>query len=274
MGLPQFSQAQGSNLSSKTKCDPPIVSQALTLQRGHQVKDLPRDRPHPSSMDPCGRWDTPTLCGSLSLSRILHTGTELPLLQSRLVAWPPNPHPAPSTPVQRPPTKVDPFIWVRIPDPLHPNLSRSRDSYPRSESPRPRSDLFPVGFLPRSDPAVRVRTHLAGTDTPSRCRQRGGQPRCQGPAAMAAMAAVLRRPGGRFRWRTQVVAGGVRSATGDAAGRAGPGRGCRLRVSRLGCTRGQQCGLGQESSSFQPPSIAVPGGETAWGPCRRFCWVK
>lgn len=48
----------------------------------------------------------------------------------------------------------------------------------------------------------------------------------QGPAAMAAMAAVLRRPGGRFRWRTQVPTGGVRSATRDAAGRAGPGRGC------------------------------------------------
>lgn len=61
--------------------------------------------------------------------------------------------------------------------------------------------------------------------------------------AMMAMAAALRGPGGRFRWRTQATAGGVRGSARGAAGRAGRALCARRGSSRRGassrvCPRG------------------------------------
>lgn len=54
-----------------------------------------------------------------------------------------------------------------------------------------------------------------------------GSPAAEAPmAAMAVRAAALWGVPGRFRWRTQAWAGGVRSASRDTAGRAGSGPGC------------------------------------------------
>lgn len=99
-------------------------------------------------------------------------------------------------------------------------------------------------------------------------------------AATAARVKALRGAGGRFRWRTPVVAGGVRGAAQDAAGRVGSGQEYASIGVQKGCPSGRcpcvrQSQLGQNSSSFQPPSIPFPDGEIAGGPpCQKFCWVE
>lgn len=54
-------------------------------------------------------------------------------------------------------------------------------------------------------------------------------------AATAVRVKALRGDSGRFRWRTPVVAGGVRGAAQDAAGRVG---GVRPGICVHGCPEG------------------------------------
>lgn len=209
-------------------------------------------------MDPRGKWGSPLLCGRLSLSGIL-----------------PHQHKVPSPSIQ---AGSPPQLLPRDPQSRSDASSRAEFLTPPSVSLTPgpatptqdRNPLAQVRCLPGSDPHPdRARSPHAHSPCP------GGHPgsvqaaprtaRRRGPAAMAAMvvrAAALRRPGGRFRWRTPVVAEGLRSAARDAAGRAGPGLG-----GGGGCPRARQS-LGWDrsplpSSHPQSPFLRDPAGSTA-----------
>lgn len=248
-GPPQFSHFQGSDSSLKTKYDPSMVSQALTLQPGHQVKALPqRQDPTLGICISMGSGTFHSFLDPYPLVRSCHTSTELPLPQSSLVPTPP--------PLSRDPCpKSDPSVRVRTPNPtigiLH---SGSRNSHPRSEDPRP------CRTRSGSGPTARAGTHLGLAYSPWRRRQRGGQPGFRSPAVMAATAVRVKAwaAGGRFWWRTPVVAGGVRGAAQDAAGRVWCGQEYARMGVGTGCPSGRCPCVGSLSWDRTPPASSHP----------------
>lgn len=196
-GPPQFSHFQGSDSSLKTKYDPPMASQTLTLQPGHQVKALPQGQDSTLGIcSPMGSGTPHSFLDPYPLVGSCHTSTELSLPQSSLVPTPP--------PLSRDPCpKSDPSVRVRISNPaIGIPYSRSRNSHPRSEDPRPLRTRSWSGLM------ARALTHLALADMQQRTRP-GGR-------------ALATRPGDRALadapWRTHP--GGAGSAAGSPAAEA------------------------------------------------------